>query len=523
MSTGTRPVQRERLGKTEHAGDGFVGQPMSASEQLQRDAHGVLLVDDVPSQAVRRVPRRSSIVKRWLVAADVTGLLFAFALVTATDMVSGGVDGGFALFVLTLPLWVLAASLFGLYDRDQHLDHSTLDEVWPLVLFVTFGTWLGLLVAWVFDLDWMMGGVVAFWAIASVSIPILRAAARSFARHGEGYVQNTLIVGAGDVGQLVGRKLRQHPELGIRLVGFVDGDPKSMRADLDGVPVLGTPDDIATLVREHDVQRVVVSFSNDGHESQLGLVYGLRDLDVQVDLVPRLFEAVGPVVAIHDVEGLKLLTLPPMRASRVARAVKRAGDIVGAAVLLTLLSPVILWFSWRIRRDSPGPVFFRQERLGKDMRPFTLLKFRTMVVDADDAPHRAYVESIMDTRATPTSTNLYKLERPDAVTNVGARLRRTSLDELPQLINVLRGDMSLVGPRPCLAYETALFEPHHFDRFLVPAGMTGLWQVSARANATFREALDLDAAYARNWSVGLDLRLLARTPIAVLRGRGATS
>ena len=128
------------------------------------------------------------------------------------------------------------------------------------------------------------------------------------------------------------------------------------------------------------------------------------------------------------------------------------------------------------------------------MRPFTVLKFRTMVVDADDAPHRAYVESIMDTRAAPTSSNLYKLARPDAVTKVGRRLRRTSLDELPQLINVLRGDMSLVGPRPCLAYETALFEPHHFDRFLVPAGMTGLWQVSARANATFREALDLDAA-----------------------------
>ena len=109
------------------------------------------------------------------------------------------------------------------------------------------------------------------------------------------------------------------------------------------------------------------------------------------------------------------------------------------------------------------------------------------------------------------------------MTKVGHRLRRTSLDELPQLINVLRGDMSLVGPRPCLAYETALFEPHHFDRFLVPAGMTGLWQVSARANATFREALDLDAQYARNWSLGLDVRLLARTPTAVLRGRGATS
>jgi exopolysaccharide biosynthesis polyprenyl glycosylphosphotransferase len=498
---------------------------MSASEHVPRDARaGVRMPYDLAADAViQRMPRRDAIVKRWLAAADVAGLLVGFAVVAAAGLTGGDVVQDLLLFAATLPLWQLSAHLFGLYDRDQQLDHSTLDEVGPLVLFVTFGTWIGVVVAWLFGLDWGMNSVVAFWAAASVTIPLLRAAARACARRTDGFVQNTLIVGAGDVGQLVGRKLRQHPELGIRLVGFVDADPKSMRADLDGVPILGTPDEIATLVREHKVQRVVVSFSNDRHELQLGLIHGLRELDVHVDLVPRLFEAVGPVVAIHDVEGLKLLTLPPVRASRAARAVKRVGDIVGSAFLLVLVSPLMLWFAWRIKRGSPGPVFFRQERLGKDMEPFTLLKFRTMVVDADDAPHREYVESIMDTRATPTSTNLYKLERPDAVTKVGASLRRTSLDELPQLINVLRGDMSLVGPRPCLEYETTLFEPHHFDRFLVPAGMTGLWQVSARANATFREALDLDAAYARNWSLGLDLRLLARTPIAVLRGRGATS
>jgi exopolysaccharide biosynthesis polyprenyl glycosylphosphotransferase len=498
---------------------------MSASEHVRADTRaGVERAAGFPQEAtIRAAPHRGTIVRRWLVAADALGLLVAFAAVAGSGLLSGAGGRSVLVFGLTLPLWLLGAHLFGLYDRDQKLDHSTLDEVWPLVLFVTFGTWVGLVASWLFELDWSMAAFVTFWAIGSVSIPVLRAAARTLARRTDGYIQNTLIVGAGDVGQLVGRKLRQHPELGIRLVGFVDADPKSMRADLDGVPILGTPDEIAELVREHDVQRVVVSFSNDRHELQLGLVHGLRDLDVQVDLVPRLFEAVGPVVAIHDVEGLKLLTLPPVHASRAARTVKRVGDVVGAAVLLALLSPMLLWFAWRIRRDSPGPVFFRQERLGKHMRPFTLLKFRTMVVDADDGPHRAYVESIMDTRAVPTSSSLYKLARPDEVTKIGASLRRTSLDELPQLINVLRGDMSLVGPRPCISYETSMFEPHHFDRFLVPAGMTGLWQVSARANSTFREALDLDTAYARNWSLGLDLRLLARTPVAVLRGRGATS
>ena len=148
---------------------------------------------------------------------------------------------------------------------------------------------------------------------------------------------------------------------------------------------------------------------------------------------------------------------------------------------LAVLSPLFLYIAWSVRRSSPGPVFFRQERLGKNMKPFELLKFRTMEVDTDDAPHREYMRSIMDTSQTPAANNLYKLDRGPSRDEVGRWLRRTSLDELPQLINVLRGDMSLVGPRPCIAYESELFEPHHLDRFLVPAGMTGLWQVTARA------------------------------------------
>ena len=145
-----------------------------------------------------------------------------------------------------------------------------------------------------------------------------------------------------------------------------------------------------------------------------------------------------------------------------------------------------------------------------------------MAPSADDAPHREYVRQIMHPGASPTSNGLYKLDRSADVTAFGRWLRHTSLDELPQLLNVLRGEMSIVGPRPCLAYETDLFEPHHFDRFLVPAGMTGLWQVTARARATLKEALDLDAAYARNWSLRLDLWLLARTPVTLVRGGSTT-
>jgi lipopolysaccharide/colanic/teichoic acid biosynthesis glycosyltransferase len=164
-------------------------------------------------------------------------------------------------------------------------------------------------------------------------------------------------------------------------------------------------------------------------------------------------------------------------------------------------------------------VFFRQTRLGMDMREFTLLKFRTMREGTDEAPHREYVKQIMRSDALPQSNNLYKLDRNDSITPVGRWLRKTSLDELPQLINVLRGEMSLVGPRPLIPYELELFSPHHYERFLVPAGLSGLWQVEARAHTTFGEALDLDVAYARGWSLGLDLRLLLRTPLVIFRKR----
>jgi lipopolysaccharide/colanic/teichoic acid biosynthesis glycosyltransferase len=200
--------------------------------------------------------------------------------------------------------------------------------------------------------------------------------------------------------------------------------------------------------------------------------------------------------------------------------VKRGIDIVGASIGLVLAAPVFLWAWWRIPRETPGPVFFRQTRLGTNMNEFTMLKFRTMTADADASGHRDFVAQSMNGDAA--AGELYKLDRNDVITPSGRSLRRLSLDELPQLWNVLRGDMSLVGPRPCLDYETEHFAPHHYERFQMPAGLTGLWQVKARAHAPFAEALEMDVAYVRAWSLGLDLRLILRTPAEMLRQRKAT-
>ena len=471
--------------------------------------------------------RRGWLIRRGLVVADMASLTVAFLLVEIAFGPSRPPGDGAAsglvealVFVLTLPVWILVAKIYGLYDRDEErTDHSTVDEFAGVFNVVTLGSWA------VFAGSWLTGiaspepvKLTVFWALAVAIVTVGRGAARSVCRRNLAYLQNTVIVGAGDIGQLIGRKLAQHPEYGINLVGFVDDDPKEPRADLGHLAMLGPLEQLPQIVSVLDVERIIIAFSNEPNEKVLDAIRLLGDEEVQVDVVPRLFEVFGPRVGFHSVEGLPLVGLPPLRLPRSSQLIKRAIDIVGAAIGLLLLAPLFAYVAIRIKRDSPGPVFFRQTRLGLNMRPFTALKFRTMRIDADDSVHREYIRQTMSASASVGANGLYKLDRRDAVTPFGHWLRETSLDELPQLVNVLRGEMSLVGPRPCIDYETEHFAPHHFERFLVPAGMTGLWQVTARAHSTFGEALDMDVAYARGWSLGLDLRLLLRTPLELVRG-----
>jgi exopolysaccharide biosynthesis polyprenyl glycosylphosphotransferase len=358
---------------------------------------------------------------------------------------------------------------------------------------------------------------VIFWALAVVVVVLARAAARTFARRLPAYRQRTVVVGAGKTGQLIARKLVQHGEYGIDVVGFVDRKPQERRPDVAHLPVLGSANDLIAIVMRNEVDRVVVSFTNESAKELEETVRRLQAMGVQVDIVPRLFSVLGPNVDITTIEGLQLLTIPPMRLSRPALAAKRAFDVVVASATLVLLAPAFAVVAALIKRDSPGPVFFRQTRLGLDQRPFTFLKFRTMGHGTAPDAHREYIRRVATSDAVPEGHGLFKLEQPAAVTRVGRFLRKTSLDELPQLVNVVRGDMSLVGPRPCIPYELEHFRPHHYERFTVPAGITGLWQVKARARSTFAEALDLDVAYARSWSFGLDLKLLLQTPVHMLQ------
>lgn len=483
-----------------------------------------------PRSARRSGSGRTQLVQRSLLIGDITGLTLAFLFAqylfkptTGPVTVSPAIE--ILVFALTLPVWVVMAELSGLYHRDgQRADHSTVDDVFGLITVITSGVWLLWIVVWSTHLIRPSETrLTAFWVMAIAFVIAARATARAVARRHPLFWQNTVIVGAGDIGQLVARKLQQHPEYGIRLVGFVDLRPREPREDLNDLFLLCSLEQLPSVVERYDIDRVIIAYSNDSHEHLLDLIHQLRPLNVQVDLVPRLFEAVGPRVDIHTVEGMPLVGLPPVRLSSPAKFAKRSIDLVVSVIALIVTAPLFLLIAWRVKRSSPGPVLFRQRRLGANMREFEALKFRTMYVETDDSAHREYVKSSLSWRVPAGQGGLYKPDMGSAVTPVGRRLRRLSLDELPQLINVVKGDMSLVGPRPCIDYETEHFAPHHFERFLVPAGLTGLWQVTARASSSFGEALDMDVAYARNWSLGLDLRLLCRTPLAVIRQTKSTT
>ena len=280
----------------------------------------------------------------------------------------------------------MVAKLQGLYRADQeHADHSTADDIVKVFYLVTIGVWI-LLVS-----SRLIGrtspgiyALITFWAVAICFLPLVRTVTRRLCRGSRAYVQNTLILGAGEVGQLIARKLVKHPEYGLNVVGFIDRQPKARRGDLpEHLAILGGPERLADVVKSLDVERVIIAFSKEPVDELLVLLRQLRAFPVQIDLVPRLFELVGPRVTVHSVEGLPLLGLPPNHPSPVARALKRAIDITVSGLALIILAPLFAYIALRIRLDSDGPVFFRQTRLGTNMKEFTALKFRTMKVDTD--------------------------------------------------------------------------------------------------------------------------------------------
>jgi exopolysaccharide biosynthesis polyprenyl glycosylphosphotransferase len=463
------------------------------------------------------VRRRGWLVRRMLLLADLVGLLGAFliAQVVAAATTSGpdavARNAEFEIFALTLPVWIVVAKFYGLYERDEErTDHSTTDDFAGVFHMITVCTGLFALGTYVTQLA--HPGVVKLATFGSAAIVLVasgRAFARGYCRRHVSYLQNTIIVGAGDVGQLVGKKMLKHPEYGLNLVGFVDDTPKERREDLEHLTLLGPLDRLPGLVRVFDIERVVIAFSQDSHERTLDLVRSMKDLDVQIDVVPRLFELVGPNFDMHSVEGIPLLGLPPPRLSRSSKLLKRTFDLGLTIPGLVVLAPAFALIALLIKRDSPGPVFFRQVRMGCNGRTFRVWKFRTMTADADERKSEvAHLNQHLQNGGDP---RMFKIPNDPRVTRVGRRLRRYSLDELPQLFNVVRGQMSLVGPRPLILDEDRYVLEWARQRLNLKPGCTGPWQVLGRSGIPFDEMVKFDYLYITGWSLLGDLKLVVRT------------
>ncbi len=473
----------------------------------------------VPARSKSRW-RRGWLIRRLLLLADVVGLLAAFIAAELIWVPWQGHRGTFAthtevlLFICTMPLWVVAAKLYGLYDKDEErTDHSTGDEVITFLHMITLGAWLLAAGAWVTGVATPdLPKLVTFWFFALVLVASARASVRAYCRRTPNYVQNTIVIGAGTVGQLFARKILQHPEYGLNLLGFVDRDTGDEQT-VGGLPVLGSPDSLTSLIQELEVERVIVAFPQTSTSETLGLIYSLSDENVQIDVVPQLYELVGAGIGIHSVEGLPLLGLAPFRLSSSSHLLKRTMDICVSLLGLVLFAPVLLGIALAVRLDSRGPAIFSQVRRGAGETVFRVLKFRTMSADADDRKlDFAHLNKHLDPR-------MFKIEDDPRVTQLGRFLRRYNLDELPQLINVLKGEMSLVGPRPLILDEDQHVQQWARKRLDLKPGMTGLWQVLGASSIPFEDMVRLDYLYVTTWSLSEDVRLLLRTIPVVFRGR----
>jgi exopolysaccharide biosynthesis polyprenyl glycosylphosphotransferase len=398
------------------------------------------------------------------------------------------------------------------------LEMSPLDQLGRVIHATTLVA-AGMLVARVaLDNDALLAErIVRTWAFITAFLVFGRVGAAIYRlRPGRPRI-NTLVLGAGDVGQRVARHLREHPEWGLEPVGFLDKDPRIPPGDRI-VPVLGASWDLERVVAEQRVNHVVVAFSRAPNDVLLSLVRRCRALDVAVSVVPRLFEEVSNRVYVEHLGGLPILRVDRADPRGWQFDVKYAADRILAAVAIALLSPLLAALAVAVRLSSPGPLLFRQTRIGLDGRAFDILKFRTMeVVSGAPENDAAWAAAMLgDGDDAPVSP------APDRTTRVGRLLRRWSLDELPQLFNVVRGEMSFVGPRPERVGMVEAFEQRVYrygDRHRVKSGLTGWAQVNGlRGETSLEDRIAWDNYYVENWTPWLDVKTLLLTLPAVMEG-----
>lgn len=332
---------------------------------------------------------------------------------------------------------------------------------------------------------------------------------------------NVIIIGAGKSGKLLAEKLIFENFYGMRIAGFLDDNIDAGTNVFKEMKCLGKPDEMKSIVNQHKIDEIIIAIDNISYEKLMELIDRCNELEKSVKLTSELFNIVPEKIVTETYSGIPVVDLSPKVNKNLNYIYKRIFDYSAAFLGLVILSPVFIIISLIIKLTSPGNIFFTQMRIGKDGIPFKFYKFRSMKVNSDsDKERESFMIDFIKNNQT-TNINSTKIINEKNITPVGRFLRKTSLDELPQLFNVLKGDMSLVGPRPCLKYEYDSYDDWHKRRHSVMPGCTGVWQVSGRSTVTFKDSVVLDLYYINNMTPWLDLQLIFKTFPVMIFGRGA--
>jgi exopolysaccharide biosynthesis polyprenyl glycosylphosphotransferase len=454
--------------------------------------------------------RRGALLRRLLACGDGAALLGSLFVVTAATSTTDVATLFWA--VLFSPAWIFVVKLHGLYDNDhRRIRHSTLDELPSLVSAAVLG---------VLVLDGLLAlspagplsptSAIAVGVGTLVGSFVARGAIRLVWHRLTGLAMG-IVVGPAAAAEIVARRVSTHPETRLALVGYLSPAGDKAASEL---PRLGSIADISKVAREQMIERVVVTEHEMSESTAERLIEECKAEGLALTFLPQHYGLLGPGIELNRLAELPVLDFRFSDPPRTTMAMKRGMDVLVSGALLALLSPLLALVALAILVDSGRPVFFRQRRAGKDGRAFTMLKFRTMVNDAEERLADLVDLAKLDQPA-------FKIPDDPRVTRIGRLLRRTSLDELPQLINVLRGDMSLVGPRPEEESVVALYDERQRGRLAIKPGITGPMQVYGRSDLTFEERLAMERDYLDNLSLLTDLAILLRTPRAIVRGDGA--
>lgn len=453
--------------------------------------------------------RRDALFRRMLAVADVLALTGAFLLTLA--LANRSIELTWASLV-ELPVLLVGAKLTGLYDRDETLlRKTTLDEapkLFQLATLCTVVAWIagGLIVHGILDRH----EALVLWLSLAAFLIFFRSAARAFSLR-VAPAERCLFIGDEMSAETIRSKLACNGGVKAKVVAHLDLDKVApWSSDSFSEPRLA---EIRDLAQTLDVHRAIIAPRSADAGEMLNLVRTLKAVGVRVSVVPRLLEVVGSSVEFDDLHGVTVMGVRRFDLTRSSAAFKRAFDVIGASLGLLAVSPLMIVIAIAIKLDSRGPVFFRQTRVGRYGHRFNMLKFRTMVPGAE-----AMKDALRD--RNEAMEGLFKIAEDPRVTRVGRLLRRSALDELPQLLNIVRGEMSLVGPRPLVLEEDQRIEGWHRRRLELMPGMTGPWQILGPARVPLREMVAIDYLYVANWSPWKDIKILLRTVPHVLGRRG---